>query len=588
MQIDPRLVADLAPYARNSRTHSEAQVQQIAASIREFGWTQPVLADAESIVVGHGRVLGAALLYSLGETIYALPGPPRDGRPGGAALPAGSVPVIDCTGWSEDQRRAYVIADNQIALNAGWDLDVLRSELLDLGQEIDLELLGFDDDSLKDFLSPADPDPQEKPPVASMADKFGIPPFTVMNAREGWWQERKRAWLARGIQSELGRGDNLLGISLTSTLRMMTSDPAKHQAIIAQGREQGMSDGEIVVLAARTWGVSVPVGFSAGPEKAAPGGGKMPSTNYSNDGARGDSRGRAVGAATSFDSQDKMKSIMDQRKPKKGLGATPSALGRAGPGGDAEAAMTTGTSIFDPVLCELSYRWFCPPGGTVLDPFAGGSVRGLVAAWLGLTYFGGDLSGRQIEANREQAERLIENDTAPVWVQGDSRTLEDNLTAAGIEDQADMIMTCPPYADLEVYSDDPADLSNMPYPDFIAGYREALAQACGRLKNNRFAVVVVGEVRDPKGNYRNFVGDTVEAMRAAGMHFYNEAILITMVGSLPIRAGKQFAAGRKLGKTHQNVLVFVKGDGKAATQACGPVEFAASLEAGPEPDLEPV
>lgn len=143
MQIEPRPVADLAPYARNSRTHSEAQVQQIAASIREFGWTQPVLADAESIVVGHGRVLGAALLYSLGETIYALPGPPRDGRPGGAPLPAGSVPVIDCTGWSEDQRRAYVIADNQIALNAGWDADLLRLEVLDLGDDFDLDLLGF-------------------------------------------------------------------------------------------------------------------------------------------------------------------------------------------------------------------------------------------------------------------------------------------------------------------------------------------------------------------------------------------------------------------------------------------------------------
>lgn len=501
-----RAPGDLRAYENNARTHSPEQIEQLRASLREFGFTNPILLKDDGVTIGAGRC-AAAIAEGMAQ-----------------------VPTITLQGLTETQWRAYVIADNQLATTSGWDLDILRAEIASLGDDFDLDTLGFDSDALEGFLSPADDPAQDDTPKASMADKFGIPPFTVMNAREGWWQDRKRAWLARGIQSELGRGvtSNMIG---------------------------GNPDGKGLVDYQRQ-----------------PDGGKRPQ----------------LGAATSFDSQDTLNAIMDQRRPKKGLGATPSALGRAGPGGDAEAALTTGTSIFDPVLCELSYRWFCPPGGTVLDPFAGGSVRGLVAAWLGLAYIGGDLSARQIEANREQAERLIENDTAPVWVQGDSRTLEANLTAAGIEDEADMIMTCPPYADLEVYSDDPADLSNMPYPDFIAGYREALAQACGRLKNNRFAVVVVGEVRDPKGNYRNFVGDTVEAMRAAGMHFYNEAILITMVGSLPVRAGKQFAAGRKLGKTHQNVLVFVKGDGKAATQACGPVEFAANLEAGPEPDLEPV
>lgn len=92
------------------------------------------------------------------------------------------------------------------------------------------------------------------------------------------------------------------------------------------------------------------------------------------------------------------------------------------------------------------------------------------------------------------------------------------------------------------------------------------------LKKDRFACFVVGEVRDKKGNYYNFVGDTVQAFKEAGVNYYNEAILITAVGSLPIRAGKQFSASRKLGKTHQNVLVFVKGDGKKAAQACGKVQ----------------
>jgi hypothetical protein len=136
-----------------------------------------------------------------------------------------------------------------------------------------------------------------------------------------------------------------------------------------------------------------------------------------------------------------------------------------------------------------------------------------------------------------------------------------------------MVFSCPPYADLEVYSDNPEDLSTLDYAEFRAAYFDIIAKTCSLLKEDRFACFVVGDVRDKRGNYYNFVGDTVEAFRAAGLHYYNEAILVTAVGSLPIRAGRQFEAGRKLGKTHQNVLVFVKGDGKKATQACGPVEF---------------
>ena len=92
------------------------------------------------------------------------------------------------------------------------------------------------------------------------------------------------------------------------------------------------------------------------------------------------------------------------------------------------------------------------------------------------------------------------------------------------------------------------------------------------MKPDRFACFVVGDFRDKQGNYNNFVAHTVNAFREAGLHYYNEAILVTAVGSLPIRVGKQFNASRKLGKTHQNVLVFVKGDGKRAAQACGQLE----------------
>ena len=240
------------------------------------------------------------------------------------------------------------------------------------------------------------------------------------------------------------------------------------------------------------------------------------------------------------------------------------------PNYDGSDRRLSGTSIFDPVLCELSYLWFSPPGGLVLDPFAGGSVRGIVASKLGRQYIGHELREDQVAANRLQGDDLCgEAEYPPTWIAGDSRMID--RTCADVD--ADLVFTCPPYAQLEVYSDNPLDLSTMAYGDFRAVYFEIIAKACARLKQDRFAVCVVGEVRDKKGNYVDFVGDTVQAFRDAGLEYYNEAILVTSVGSLPIRVGKQFSASRKLGKTHQNVLIFCKGDGKRAAAACGQVEI---------------
>ncbi len=238
-----------------------------------------------------------------------------------------------------------------------------------------------------------------------------------------------------------------------------------------------------------------------------------------------------------------------------------------------------GTSIFDPVLCEIAYRWFSPAGGLILDPFAGGSVRGIVASKLGRQYIGHELRQEQVDANRIQGGELCGDDEfPPAWICGDSRNID--TTCADV--QADMVFSCPPYADLEVYSDDPKDLSTMKYSDFKAVYFEIIKKACDRLKPDSFACFVVGEVRDKKGNYIDFVGDTVQAFRDAGLHYYNEAILITCVGSLPIRAGKQFSSCRKLGKTHQNILVFVKGSGKKAADRCGVVDVDESMFDGIE------
>ena len=234
------------------------------------------------------------------------------------------------------------------------------------------------------------------------------------------------------------------------------------------------------------------------------------------------------------------------------------------------------TSIFDPVLCELCYKWFSGDGGRVLDPFSGGSVRGIVAALTGRKYTGIDLRPEQIEANREQWKKIrgrYQNAEVPNWITGDSTDVLPEL-----DGKYDFLFSCPPYADLEVYSDDPADLSNMEYSDFLTAYRNIIRLAVDRLENDRFAAFVVGEVRDKNGHYRNFVGDTIAAFVDAGMKYYNEAILVTNISGLRFRAGRTFEHSRKLSKTHQNVLVFVKGDPKKATEHCGDISAEMPLE----------
>lgn len=224
--------------------------------------------------------------------------------------------------------------------------------------------------------------------------------------------------------------------------------------------------------------------------------------------------------------------------------------------GGESAWQNSGTSIFDPVLCELMYSWFCVPNGTILDPFAGGSVRGIVANYMGFKYTGIELRPEQVDENVLQG-KLICPSNEPTWICGDAF---ERLREAP---QADLIFSCPPYGNQEVYSSLAADISNKTYPEFLARYEQIIRRAVRKLKDNRFACFVVSNFRDKKtGMYYNFVGDTVSIFERYGLHYYNDAILVTPTGSLPVRAGKQFNSGRKLGKTHQNVLVFYKGDPK--------------------------
>lgn len=145
-RVERRPIESLTPYARNARTHSDRQVAEIAASIQQWGWTIPILVDeAGMIIAGHGRVLAA---NRLGIT---------------------EVPVMIASGWTEAQKRAYVVADNKLTLNAGWDEELLRVELGaldDMG--FDMSLLGFGEDVLATLMS------DEEPPAESPTPNGGL------------------------------------------------------------------------------------------------------------------------------------------------------------------------------------------------------------------------------------------------------------------------------------------------------------------------------------------------------------------------------------------------------------------------------
>lgn len=164
--VELRPVADLVPYARNARKHSEAAVARLVSIIGEVGWTSPILLDDDGIVAGHKRRLAALSIYQAGGKIRL---------PGGQELPAGVVPTLDVTGWTEAQRRAYILADNQTTLESEWDGDMLRLELswLEGSGEVDMALTGFDGDALARALGfqvsrsgKADPDQAPVAPVS--------------------------------------------------------------------------------------------------------------------------------------------------------------------------------------------------------------------------------------------------------------------------------------------------------------------------------------------------------------------------------------------------------------------------------------
>ncbi|KWD07495.1 hypothetical protein WM34_19965 [Burkholderia ubonensis] len=221
-------------------------------------------------------------MYGAGKRLYPPPGRSRGAEP----FPDGEAPVLDASGWTDAQFRAFVIADNQLALLAGWDDELLQLEVTELSADgSDVDLLGFEAVELDTLLGGGAAGKTQAEARESLADRFLIPPFSVFNAREGWWQDRKRSWIALGLESESGRDGNL-------TFSDSSQPPAVYAAKNAYADAVGCDV---------TW----PEFHAANPDV------------------------RVQGS----------------------------------------------TSIFDPVLCEIVYRWFCPPAGVVLEPHQPGLLR---------------------------------------------------------------------------------------------------------------------------------------------------------------------------------------------------------------------
>ena len=222
---------------------------------------------------------------------------------------------------------------------------------------------------------------------------------------------------------------------------------------------------------------------------------------------------------------------------------------------EAKKVLSQGVSLFDPVLSEICCKWFTPyAGARIFDCFAGDTQKGLVFGSCGFEFTGVELRQEQVDTNNEV---LTGRDLPVRYICDDGQNVAQHFKP----ESQDLLFSCPPYYDLEVYSDHENDASNQPtYADFIQIIRNAFTAALGCLKENRFAIVVVGDVRDKStGFYYDFCGDVKQIFRDASVYLYNEIILVETGASTALRASR-YMESRKVGKMHQNVLVFYKGD----------------------------
>jgi hypothetical protein len=344
------------------------------------------------------------------------------------------VPVIVLPGLTEAQEKEITIKDN--GAWGEWDFDALANAWSDLplkdwGVNIPDDWLSGEGEGKKDEAK------------TKLSERFVVPPFSVLDTRQGYWQERKRYW--RELIGDLG-----------------------------ESRENA-------------------------------------------------------------------------------LGESREASGEWGSIGGKKMTVAPNVSILDPVLSEIVNSWFGLENCKTFDPFAGDTVFGFVSGYMGNKFTGIELRQEQCDINNERVKEYKAK-----YICDDGQNVLKHIKP----NSQDLLFSCPPYFDLEVYSDLPNDASNQnKYEDFLKILVNAFTDAIKCLKDNRFAVIAVGDIRDKKGFYRRFVDDIKDIFKKNNLPLYNEMVLVEQSGTAALRADK-IMVNRKVVKTHQNVLVFFKGDPK--------------------------
>lgn len=388
------------------------------------------------------------------------------------------APIIKASELTDAEQREFIIKDN---VGYGeWDMDALANEW-DTDELVDWGVDLWEDKS-EDGNGNGSSSLPNSAPESSLFDRFVIPPFSILDTRKGYWQDRKKKW--SDIIGDMGESRN-------DTL--VTSLEIKYKDLYKRTREHR-----------KELGIS-------------------------------------------------FKEYIEKYVPKEDLEREQSKI------------VAQGVSILDPVMAEIVCRWFGFKNCQSFDCFAGDSVFGFVSAYLGNQFTGIELREQQANLNNERVSEMTAH-----YICDDGQNVAKHIEP----ESQDLLFSCPPYFDLEVYSDIPNDASNQgSYEDFIQILKNAFTAAVGCLKNNRFAVICVGDVRDKKtGFYYDFCGDIKRIFREAGVRLYNEIILVEQTASTALRAAR-YMETRKVAKTHQHILVFFKGNPKDIKKEYPKIEY---------------
>lgn len=420
---------------RNYRLHPDRNKALIAKSLEECGAGRSIVVDNTGASIAGSGVLEQADKLGIRKRIVETDGEEL------------VVVVRKDISPDDPRRKLLALADNATSDQSQWDMEMLREDWDEMQlQDWDIELPVVE--------TALDAQAKEEAKTR-LADRFLVPPFSVLDTRRGEWVDRKRAWTV------------LIGQSGTT----------------GESREDTLGYGSIV-------------------------------------------------RSDKYD----------------GLGS-----------------LNT-VSIFDPVLAEIILKWFLPRGKcAICDPFAGG-VFGYVAGYLGHRFTGIEIRPEQAALNNEMVAGFDAR-----YICDDGQNIASHLPP----DSQDLVFSCPPYFDLEHYSELPNDASNQKdYAGFLRILENGLTGAVSCLKNDRFAVVVMSNVRGgKKGAYYDICSDITRIMQRNGLILYDEIILINAIGSAAVRAARMMQY-RKVVRVHQEVLVYFKGDPKNIKAAFPEAEVA--------------